>query len=125
MQPRETPGVLFSGTDSLGERVQSRVPDACVVKCFNSVSNAQMVEPEFEEDTPPMMICGNDAEAKEHTEQILVEFGWPGALDIGPIDSARSLEALARSGSGSGRSWIPGCTPSMPFSSTIPRSFRP
>jgi 8-hydroxy-5-deazaflavin:NADPH oxidoreductase len=88
------PGLLYGGTDSLGERVQAALPDASVVKCFNTVSNAQMVDPAFEEGTPPMMICGDDDEAKERTESILVELGWPGALDVGRIASARYLEAL-------------------------------
>ncbi|WP_227353917.1 NADPH-dependent F420 reductase [Haladaptatus salinisoli] len=88
------PGLLFGGTDSSGERVQAALPDAHVVKCFNTVSNAQMVDPEFEGETPPMMICGDDDDAKARTEAILTEFGWPGALDVGPIESSRYLEAL-------------------------------
>lgn len=88
------PHLLFGGTDSLGERIQAALPGAAVVKCFNTVSNAQMVDPDFEEGTPPMMICGNDADAKERTEAILVELGWPGALDVGDIESARYLEAM-------------------------------
>lgn len=88
------PHLLFGGTDSLGERIQAMLPDARVVKCFNTVSNVQMVDPEFEEGVPPVMICGNDTGAKEQTETILVELGWPGALDVGDIESARYLEAL-------------------------------
>ena len=88
------PNLLFGGTDSLGERVQATLSDAQVVKCFNTVSNVQMVDPEFEDETPPMMICGNDNGAKEQTEDILAEFGWPGALDVGSIESSRYLEAL-------------------------------
>lgn len=88
------PGLLFGGTDSLGERIQTTLPEASVVKCFNTVSNARMVDPSFEEGTPPMMICGDDDRAKERTEAILVELGWPGALDVGGITSARYLEAL-------------------------------
>lgn len=88
------PHLLFGGTDSLGERIQARLPDASVVKCFNTVSNEQMVDPKFEEGTPQMMICGDDANAKERTDSILVELGWPGAMDVGDIRSARYLEAL-------------------------------
>lgn len=88
------PTLLFGGTDSLGERVQATLSDADVVKCFNTVSNAQMIDPAFEDETPPMMICGNDDDAKTRAEDILVEFGWPGALDVGPIESSRYLEAL-------------------------------
>ncbi|WP_336021791.1 NADPH-dependent F420 reductase [Halobellus salinisoli] len=88
------PELLFGGTDSLGERVQRTLSGASVVKCFNTVSNVQMVDPEFEDETPPMMICGDDERAKERTEALLVEFGWPGALDVGTIESSRYLEAL-------------------------------
>ncbi len=89
-----TPGLFVGTTDSLGERVQRKVPDAKVVKCFNSVGNVQMVDPKFREGTPPLMICGNDAAAKRQVDEILREFGWPGGLDIGGIDGARWLEAL-------------------------------
>lgn len=67
------PTLLFGGTDSLGERVQATLSDAQVVKCFNTVSNAQMIDPTFEDEPPPMMICGNDDDAKTRTEEILRE----------------------------------------------------
>ncbi|MGP8071621.1 MAG: NADPH-dependent F420 reductase [Thermoplasmata archaeon] len=88
------PGLLLGTTDSLGERVQRMLPDAKVVKCFNTVSNVKMIDPKFKEGAPPMLICGNDAEAKKRTEAILRELGWPGAMDVGGIDGARWLEAL-------------------------------
>lgn len=88
------PGLLYGGTDSLGERVQAMLPDARVVKCFNTVPNAQMVDPEFEAETPPMLICGDDGAAKERTEAILVELGWPGTMDVGDVTASRYLEAL-------------------------------
>lgn len=90
-----TPPHLFvGGNDSLGERVQAALPDAHVVKCFNTVSNGQMVDPAFEEGTPPMLLCGNDAGAKERTGEILRELGWPEAMDVGDITASRYLEAL-------------------------------
>lgn len=88
------PGLLYGGTDSLGERVQAALPAARVVKCFNTVSNAQMVDPAFEAATPQMLVCGDDSDAKRRTEEILVELGWPGALDVGGIDCSRYLEAV-------------------------------
>ena len=84
----------LGGTDSLGELIQDTLPDASVVKCFNTVSNAQMVDPEFEAETPPMFVCGDDDDAKARTEEILVELGWPGVMDVGDITAARYLEAL-------------------------------
>jgi len=88
------PGLSFGTTDSLGERVQRKLPDAKVVKCFNTVSNVRMIDPKFQEGNPPMMICGNDAGAKKETEAILRDLGWPGAFDVGGIEAARWLEAL-------------------------------
>ncbi|WP_224334998.1 hypothetical protein [Haloprofundus halobius] len=64
------------------------------MKCFNTVSNAQMVDPHFEAETPPMFVCGNDVGAKREVEELLVEFGWPSAMDVGDITGARYLEAL-------------------------------
>ena len=90
----DVPGLFVGTTDSLGERIQRKLPQAKVVKCFNTVSNAQMVDPKFKEGVPPMMIAGNDAEAKKRADDLLRELGWPGALDVGGIDGARWLEAL-------------------------------
>ena len=88
------PGLLVGTTDSLGERVQRRLPKAKVVKCFNSMSNTRMVDPQFGQGAPPMFICGNDEAAKQRATEIIREFGWPGTLDVGGIDAARWLEAL-------------------------------
>jgi predicted dinucleotide-binding enzyme len=86
---------LFVGVnDSLGERIQRKLPQAKTVKCFNTVSNLQMVNPTFNEGKPEMLICGNDAQAKQKVIGILKEFGWPGAIDIGGIEEARWLETL-------------------------------
>lgn len=83
---------LFVGTsDSLGERIQRRLPKARVVKCFNTVGNSQMVNPKHK--GGEMLICGNDSAAKEQIARILKEFGWRGAIDVGGIDGARWLEA--------------------------------
>lgn len=88
------PGLFVGTTDSLGERIQRALPGASVVKCFNTVPSAQMVDPRFEGGAPPMLICGEDADAKARTGAILRELGWPGALDVGGIEGARWLEAL-------------------------------
>jgi 8-hydroxy-5-deazaflavin:NADPH oxidoreductase len=88
------PGLLLGTTDSLGERVQRKLPKAHVVKCFNTVSNTQMVDPKFSYPSPRMLICGNDAGAKQQTDALLRELGWAGTFDMGSIDAARWLEAL-------------------------------
>jgi len=87
------PGLFVGTTDSLGERIQRRLPKAKVVKCFNIISNVSMVDPKVPGGPPDMLIAGDDAAAKKKVTGILKEFGWPGSIDIGGIDGARWLEA--------------------------------
>jgi len=87
------PGLAIVGHDSGGETLQRALPDARVVKAFNTVNNGLMFRPRFADGAPAMMIAGNDAEAKVTVSRILAEFGWP-TLDLGAIASARWLEAM-------------------------------
>lgn len=89
-------GVLQYFTEqnhSLGEKIQRALPEAKVVKAFNSVGSARMVDPHFEQGTPTMFICGNDAAAKVQVGDMLRQFGWE-PFDCGSIVAARALEPL-------------------------------
>jgi predicted dinucleotide-binding enzyme len=88
------PRLAVAGADSAGERVQRWLPAAKVVKAFNTVGNPHMFRPDFPGGPPDMVICGNDAGAKQAVTRLLSEFGWP-AIDLGGIESSRYLEALA------------------------------
>jgi 8-hydroxy-5-deazaflavin:NADPH oxidoreductase len=90
------PPSLFVGlNDSLGERVQKAIPDAKVVKAFNTVGNGQMVDPHVKgQPRLEMLIAGNDATAKQQVTDIIKSFGWTGTIDAGGIDGARWLEAM-------------------------------
>jgi predicted dinucleotide-binding enzyme len=79
---------------SAGEQIQAWVPGAHVVKAFNMVGNAHMVDPQFPGGPPDMIIAGNDAGAKQAVTDILKDFGW-GVVDLGGIESSRYLEPLA------------------------------
>ena len=88
------PPTLFVGTtDSLGEQIQRLVPNARVVKAFNTVGNAHMINPQFPGGPPDMFICGNDAEGKKIVTQICGHFGW-GVIDLGGIENSRYLEPM-------------------------------
>jgi predicted dinucleotide-binding enzyme len=88
------PPKLFVGhTDSLGERIQRWLPSARVVKAFNTVGNAFMVNPKFPGGPPDMFLCGNDESAKTLVSQICGHFGW-GVIDIGGIEGSRYLEPM-------------------------------
>ncbi|MHB8586070.1 MAG: NADPH-dependent F420 reductase [Thermoplasmatota archaeon] len=87
------PGLFVGTQDSLGERIQRKLPRAHVVKCFNTVGHVNMIDPHFREGSPLMLIAGNDAAAKKKAEHLVREVGWPGVIDTGDITGARWLEA--------------------------------
>jgi predicted dinucleotide-binding enzyme len=78
--------------ESLMERLQERFPEMHFVKAFNSVGNALMVDPVFE-DKPTMFICGNHEGAKKDVSEIVTKFGWE-AADMGKMEAARAIEPL-------------------------------
>ncbi len=91
-----THGVLnfFTGLDdSLMERLQTEFPKLRLVKAFNSVGNARMVNPSYAGGKPSMFICGNDAAAKQTVTRILDQFGWE-TEDMGGVEAARAIEPL-------------------------------
>lgn len=87
------PQLSIGHTNSLGEEVQRWIPDARVVKAFNTVGNALFVNPKFTNGPPDMFICGNDDDAKKIVSQICEHFGW-GVVDIGGIEGSRHLEPM-------------------------------
>ena len=87
------PRLTVGHTDSLGEQVQRAIPDARVVKAFNTVGNPHMFKPDFPGGPPDMFLCGNDEEAKKLVSQVCQAFGW-GVVDIGNIEGSRYLEPM-------------------------------
>jgi len=79
--------------ESLMEQLQREFPQARLVKAFNSVGNALMVNPAFAGGRPTMFICGNDDSAKQKVREILDQFGWETA-DMGKAEAARAIEPL-------------------------------
>ena len=88
------PKLSISGEDSLGERVQRALPDARVVKAFNTIGSPYFVDPSFGEGPPTMLIAGDDEEAKRTVGDVLADFGWSHVVDIGGIEGSRELEAI-------------------------------
>jgi 8-hydroxy-5-deazaflavin:NADPH oxidoreductase len=87
------PTLSVGHTDSLGEQVQRLLPSAHVVKVFNTVGHAHMVQPRFPGGPPDMFLCGNDERAKGRVVELLGQFGW-GAVDLGGIEASRLLEPM-------------------------------
>jgi predicted dinucleotide-binding enzyme len=88
------PKLSISGQDSLGERVQRALPNAKVVKAFNTIGNPYFVEPRFGQGEPTMLIAGDDEGAKGTVRDVLSDFGWSDVVDVGGIEGSRELEAI-------------------------------
>jgi 8-hydroxy-5-deazaflavin:NADPH oxidoreductase len=78
---------------SLAEKIQAKIPSAHVVKAFNSVGAARMINPHYKQGTPTMFLCGNDAGAKGKVSDVIRQFGWE-PFDCGSIIAARAIEPL-------------------------------
>ncbi|MBS1869942.1 MAG: NAD(P)-binding domain-containing protein [Actinobacteria bacterium] len=87
------PGLAVGHTDSGGEIAQRALPDARVVKAFNTVNNALMVDPSLPGGPHPMFIAGDDDAAKQAVAELLADVGWK-AFDVGGIEQSRQLESL-------------------------------
>jgi predicted dinucleotide-binding enzyme len=87
------PALAVGHTDSGGEIVQRTLPDARVVKAFNTVNAGLMVDPGLPGGPHPMLIAGDDDDAKATVSDLLADFGWS-ALDVGGIEQSRQLESL-------------------------------
>lgn len=84
----------YSGPTSLGEAIQTAFPEARVVKAFNTVAAAVMVDPGLIPGAHDLFLSGNDAEAKALVTGIARGFGWTGFADLGDIVGARAQEAV-------------------------------
>ncbi len=90
----QAPTLSIAYPDSAGAIVQKWLPDAHVVKCFNTITAFKMCNGIFEEGKGSMLICGNDASAKKTVTEILHKWNWD-VVDMGSIERSSLLEALA------------------------------
>lgn len=88
------PSLFVCNTDSLGEQIQRRFPQARVVKALNTMNCQVMVDPSRVPGEHDAFLCGEDATAKQQVGELLQSFGWPAERirDLGGISSARGME---------------------------------
>ncbi|HSF62221.1 MAG TPA: NAD(P)-binding domain-containing protein [Gaiellaceae bacterium] len=88
------PSLFVSNTDSLGEQIQRRFPEARVVKTLNTMNCEVMVDPSKVPGEHDVFLCGEDEGAKGQVRELLQSFGWPAERirDLGSISSARGME---------------------------------
>lgn len=77
-----------------GELNQKALPDALLVKAFNTVGHAHFYKPKFAGGPPDMFLCGDEANAKDHVSGICKAFGW-NPIDVGGVGVSHYLEAAA------------------------------
>ncbi len=88
------PALELCNTESLGELIQARFPQARVVKTLNTVNATVMCDPGRLAEPTTVFVCGNDEEAKGTVRELLEGFGWEAdqIADLGSIESARGTE---------------------------------
>lgn len=93
--PGAAPGISVTPGNSAGEQIQAWLPEANVVKAFNTISAHTMWVPNMREGAPDLFICGNDIEAKQAVAHFAESWGWENIVDMGDISESFYLEALA------------------------------
>lgn len=88
-------GVDLPQDMSGAEQIQEWFPLARVVKCFNQTGAENMGDAHFVGGSPCMFAASNDEEARKVALRLAADAGFE-AHDAGPLQNARSLEALAR-----------------------------
>src|SRR5919112_2599480 len=89
------PTLSVSNTDSLGEQIQRRFPDAKVVKTLHTMNSYLMVDPkQLAGADHTVFVCGDDAQAKAKVTELLQSFGWTDIIDLGDITTARGTEMV-------------------------------
>lgn len=84
----------YAGPTSLGEAIQSAFPKARVVKAFNTIAAAVILNPGLISERPDLMPSGYDAKAKALVGDIARSFGWENLVDLGDITGARAQESV-------------------------------
>ncbi|MGH2874291.1 MAG: NADPH-dependent F420 reductase [Solirubrobacteraceae bacterium] len=81
------------GTSS-GEQVARLLPNARVVKAFNTTGAGNLADPRYQDGPLVMFVCGDDAAAKETVCRLAQDIGFA-PQDAGGLEMSRHLEAFA------------------------------
>lgn len=79
---------------SLAEGLQADLPQAAVVKAFNTAFASRMADPVVDEGRLDGFIAGDDAAAKETVATLVRDIGFE-PVDAGALKMARTLEGMA------------------------------
>ncbi len=90
---RPTPDPTGPGT-SAAEELQEKVPQASVVKAFNTAFASRQAEPEVDGVPADGFVAGDDPKAKQQVLDLVDSIGFR-PVDAGPLAAARTLEGMA------------------------------
>lgn len=90
------PFLSVSNTDSLGEQIQKALPQAKVVKAFNTTNASVQVNPAgVAKGDHHLFVAGDDKLAKDAVIKFAKQqYGWKDIIDLGDIKSARGMEMI-------------------------------
>ena len=86
------PTLFVSNTDSLAEQLQAALPQARLVKMFNTMANQVMTNPGGLPVESTIFVAGNDDEARQIAAGLAADLGWTDIFDLGDLTAARGLE---------------------------------
>jgi 8-hydroxy-5-deazaflavin:NADPH oxidoreductase len=86
------PSLFVVNTDSLAEQLQRAFPEARVVKTFNTITAAVMVDPSRAGADSTAFVAGNDPDARATVVGLAREFGWQDVMELGDLSAARAME---------------------------------
>jgi 8-hydroxy-5-deazaflavin:NADPH oxidoreductase len=87
-------GLVIGHTTSGAEQIAQCGVGAHVVKAFNTTGWQNMANPLYGSQGLTMLLCGDKAEPKKVVAVLAKQLGFE-PVDVGPLKSARYLEALA------------------------------
>lgn len=87
-------GPLFFGTGSGAEQIAAWLPEARVVKAFNTLFAGNIANPAPGGVTLDGFVAGDDADARSAVLELAAAIGL-NPVDVGPLSAARLLEPLA------------------------------
>jgi NADPH-dependent F420 reductase len=85
-------GLVVDGTSN-AEKIQARVPNAKVVKAFNTALASRQADPNVNGVPIDGYVAGSDEAAKKTVLELVGSIGM-NPVDAGPLEAARNLEAM-------------------------------
>ena len=86
------PSLFVSNTDSLAEQLQRALPEARLVKMFNTMNNQVMGNPRVLGVDSTIFVAGDDVTARQTAAGLAADLGWTDVFDLGDLTAARGLE---------------------------------